>query len=341
MLTLVSKNRPPAGKALAGVVPANRRILLIDDSPAIHEDIRKILCPPGGNRVALDRMEADLFDEVVREAPDEFQLDSAYQGPEALAMLRDAHGQGRPYSLAFVDVRMPPGWDGIETINQLWRVDPDLQVVICTAYSDHSWAEIIRKLAPTDGLLILRKPFEAVEIRQLAHTLTTKWMLRQQARLHLFELQAEIKRRTLELVKTTEELRRESAERERIETELRLAQKLDAMGLVAAGIAHEISTPVQYVGDSVDLLRHAFGSLRDINARFRAVLEGMGNEEIRRAVADAEDSVSRPLIERDIGEALDGINQRKFLSRQISGRDRDGFGICVFYAHPYFLVFTQ
>ena len=106
---------------------------------------------------------------------------------------------------------MPPGWDGIETINQLWRVDPDLQVVICTAYSDHSWSEIIRRLAPTDGLLILRKPFDAVEIRQLAHTLTTKWTLRQQARKHLYNLQAEVKRRTLELVKTTEELKRESA----------------------------------------------------------------------------------------------------------------------------------
>ena len=76
-------------------------------------------------------------------ALDEYQIDSAYQGPEALALLRDAHARGRPYALAFVDVRMPPGWDGIETINQLWRVDPDLQVVICTAYSDHSWSEII------------------------------------------------------------------------------------------------------------------------------------------------------------------------------------------------------
>ncbi len=202
---------------------------------------------------------------------------------------------------------MPPGWDGIETINQLWRVDPDLQVVICTAYSDHSWSEIIRRLAPTDGLLILRKPFDAVEIRQLAHTLSTKWMLRQQARTHLFNLQAEVKRRTLELVKTTEELKRESEARERIETELRLAQKLEAVGLVASGIAHEISTPVQFVGESVELLRHAFASLHQVNNKLRAMLERSGTDEVRRAIADADRALSLPVIERDIGEALDGM----------------------------------
>src|SRR5688500_2848555 len=218
----------------------HRRILLCDDSPAIHEDIRKILSARGGLSDDLDRMEADLFDqEPATDARDEYQIDSAYQGAEALALVRDAHAEGRPYSLAFVDVRMPPGWDGIETINQLWRVDPDLQVVICTAYSDHSWSEIIRKLAPSDNLLILRKPFAAVEIRQLAHTLTTKWSLRQQTRRHLLDLRGEVKKFSLELVRTAEELRRVSAERERIETELRLAQKLESLGLVSAGIAHE------------------------------------------------------------------------------------------------------
>ena len=312
MQNLARSRRPtrPDGTIEAGSDPG-RRILLCDDSPAIHEDIRKILGARGRGTDALDRMEADLFEDGAGLAPqselDGYQIDSAYQGPEALAMVRAAHAEGRPYCLAFVDVRMPPGWDGIETINQLWRVDPDLQVVICTAYSDHSWSEIIRRLAPTDGLLILRKPFDAVEIRQLAHTLSTKWTLRQQARKHLFSLQAEVKRRTLELVKTTEELKRESEARERIETELRLAQKLEAVGLVASGIAHEISTPVQFVGESVELLRHAFSSLHQVNNKLRAMLERSGTDEVRRAIADADRALSLPVIERDIGEALDGM----------------------------------
>jgi two-component system, NtrC family, sensor kinase len=309
----LARSRRPTrldGTNEAGSDPG-RRILLCDDSPAIHEDIRKILSARGSGTDALDRMEADLFDDSTGLVPpgdlDSYHIDSAYQGPEALAMVRAADSEGRPYCLSFVDVRMPPGWDGIETINQLWRVDPDLQVVICTAYSDHSWSEIIRRLAPTDGLLILRKPFDAVEIRQLAHTLSTKWMLRQQARKHLFNLQAEVKRRTLELVKTTEELRRESEARERIETELRLAQKLEAVGLVASGIAHEISTPVQFVGESVDLLRHAFSSLHQVNNKLRAMLERSGTDEVRRAIADADRALSLPVIERDISEALDGM----------------------------------
>ena len=284
----------------------NRRILLVDDNPAIHDDIRKILCPPSHATPALDRLEADLFDEVpAGPAHTHYHIDSAFQGREALELLRAGRAEGRPYALAFVDVRMPPGWDGIETISHLWREDADLQIVICTAYSDHSWGEIIKRLAPTDGLLILRKPFDGVEIRQLAHALTAKWLLRQQVRQHLSDLEAQISHRTLELYQTEEKLRRESAERERIETELRLAQKLEAVGLVTSGISHEISTPVQFVGESVELLRHAFASLRGVNARFRGVLQSVGTEDMKRAIAEAEASVSLATIETDIAESLD------------------------------------
>jgi two-component system NtrC family sensor kinase len=286
----------------------HRRILLCDDSPAIHDDIRKVLCPASVADTTAAQLEADLFGGAsLPSNSDEYQIDSAFQGSEAATLVQRAREEGRPYAMAFVDVRMPPGWDGIETINQLWRIDSDLQVVICTAYSDHSWPEIIRRLAPTDGLLILRKPFDAVEIRQMAHTLTSKWMLRNEARRHLVELRAEMKRRTLELVRTTEELKRESAERERIETELRLAQKLEAVGLVASGIAHEISTPIQFVGDSVEFLRSAFGALRDVNGRFHHLLAGSAEENAQRAVKMADERLALAASERDIVDALDGM----------------------------------
>ena len=307
MYSLVNKPDGGEGRAAAPAAALHRRILLCDDSPAIHEDIRKVLCPASVADAAVAQMEADLFGGGLPITSDEYEIDSAYQGSDAVPLVQRARDEGRPYALAFVDVRMPPGWDGIETINQLWRVDSDLQVVICTAYSDHSWPEIIRRLAPTDGLLILRKPFDAVEIRQMAHTLTSKWMLRNEARRHLVELQIEMKRRTLELVRTTEELRRESAERERIETELRLAQKLEAVGLVASGIAHEISTPIQFVGDSVEFLRNAFGALRDVNGRFHHLLAGNPEENAQRAVKMADERLALAASERDIVEALDGM----------------------------------
>src|SRR5205085_8835472 len=109
----------------------NRRILLVDDMPTIHEDFRKILAPQSPAKSALDAARAALFgDEPVADAAPQFELDSAYQGQEGLAKVQASLDKGLPYAMAFVDMRMPPGWDGVETIERLWQVDPRLQVVI-------------------------------------------------------------------------------------------------------------------------------------------------------------------------------------------------------------------
>ena len=84
---------------------------------------------------------------------------------------------GRPYTVAFVDVRMPPGWDGVETIKRIWQTCPELQIVICTAYSDYSWKAIIEHLGETQNLVILKKPFDSIEALELAHALAKKWEL--------------------------------------------------------------------------------------------------------------------------------------------------------------------
>lgn len=103
------------------------------------------------------------------------------QGQAALALVQKARQADRPYAVVFVDMRMPPGWDGLETIEHFWAVDPEIQAVICTAYTDHSWEEIIERLGSDDRLLILQKPFSGVEVSQLAMSLTTKWNLARQA----------------------------------------------------------------------------------------------------------------------------------------------------------------
>jgi DNA-binding LytR/AlgR family response regulator len=113
---------------------------------------------------------------------------------------------GRPYAMAFVDVRMPPGWDGIETSARLWEVTPGLQVVICTAYMDYSWEEMVEKLGYTDRLVILKKPFEAVEVLQLACALTEKWRLHQEAKGQLERLERLVRERTGVLENTNAEL---------------------------------------------------------------------------------------------------------------------------------------
>ncbi len=202
------------------VEPAHR-ILVIDDNPRIHEDIRKILCPAAAiHDLASDA--AAIFGEApVATELSNFEMDSALQGREGLALVERALAEQRPYSLAFVDVRMPPGWDGIETIQHLWRCHPELQVVICTAYSDHSWDEIIRKLGKTDNLLILKKPFDNVEVLQLAHALTKKWVITCQVQFRMENLESVVGRRTQELVRANEQLRAEVSRRAKMEMELR------------------------------------------------------------------------------------------------------------------------
>ncbi len=153
------------------------RILLVDDNPAIHEDFKKILAPQAGaGSEPLSNARSAFFgEEAAVEAQAEYLIDSAYQGEEALKMLIAAEEEGNPYAMAFVDVRMPPGWDGVQTIKEMWKRDANLECVICTAFSDYSWSEMANELGQSDKLLILKKPFDPVEARQLASTLTTKW----------------------------------------------------------------------------------------------------------------------------------------------------------------------
>ncbi|NWE80079.1 putative bifunctional diguanylate cyclase/phosphodiesterase [Pseudomonas yamanorum] len=181
---------------------ANRRILIVDDTASIHEDFRKILeADPNGGQ-SLDSIEETLFGTApaLRQT---FLLDSAYQGQEALALVTKALAANTPYALVFIDMRMPPGWDGLETIEQLWAIDPHLQIALCTAYSDYSFEAIDARLKYDDQLLILKKPFDNLEIRQMASALTWKWQLAQDAALKLMGLERTVEERVQELLKVS------------------------------------------------------------------------------------------------------------------------------------------
>jgi two-component system NtrC family sensor kinase len=242
----------------------NRRILLVDDMPTIHDDFRKILCPQAPAKSALEATRAALFgDEPPKAASSAapFELDSAYQGQEGLAKVEASLRQGRPYAMAFVDMRMPPGWDGVETIERLWQADPRLQVVICTAYSDTSWDEIFRRLDARDRLLILKKPFDNIEVRQLAQALTAKWQMTQQAALQIDSLEAAVDERTHRLLQANEALQVEITERKNLEAQLVQQEKLASIGQLAAGVAHEINNPIGYIFSNVGTLE---GYLQDL-----------------------------------------------------------------------------
>ncbi|WP_095079085.1 EAL domain-containing protein [Pseudomonas sp. Irchel s3h17] len=177
----------------------NRRILIVDDTAAIHEDFRKILAPGEKTEDTLSSAEATLFGAPVSSALEHFVLDSAFQGQEALAKVQAALDCEQPYAMAFIDMRMPPGWDGLETIERLWQVDPKLQIALCTAHSDYSWEDIAERLELSDSLLILKKPFDAIEIRQMASALTVKWQMTEDAALKRDQLEKAVEERTREL----------------------------------------------------------------------------------------------------------------------------------------------
>lgn len=202
----------------------NRRILIVDDNDAIHHDFQKILCPPLADG-ALDEVEASVFGATQQDRPSiQFTVDSTFQGEEAIAQVMTAARTGIRYAVAFIDVRMPPGWDGMETTLRLWEADPDIQVVICTAYSDYSWEDTVELIGRPDRLLILKKPFDGIEVLQLAHALTEKWSLLQVARANTEKLEAMIASRTEELTLANRKLAEEVAERTRKEEALKFAQ---------------------------------------------------------------------------------------------------------------------
>ncbi len=236
----------------------NRRILVIDDSPSIHEDFRKILLPPKDSG-ALDEARVALFGETLSLPPQErFEIEFADQGREGVGLVQSAEQEGRPYAIAFVDMRMPPGWDGLETIDHLWYVAPDLEIVICTAYSDHPWEDVSRRIGNTDKLLILLKPFNSIEVVQLANSLTKKWNLTRSVKLQIESLASCVSQRTAEL-REAHDLLQENISR-RI-AEIVTDQPQDAAAAAfrqkeefLAVMSHEILTPMNELVGKVSLL---------------------------------------------------------------------------------------
>jgi len=238
----------------------NHRILVIDDNKAIHEDFKKILGRKKAVSSNLTDAESSLFgDDAPAVQLPEFEIDSAFQGQEGFELIAKSLREDHPYSMAFVDVRMPPGWDGVETTAHIWEKYPDLQVVICTAYSDYSWQDMSSKLGFSDRLVILKKPFDNIEALQLAISLTEKWRLYQQARLRLGDLERMVEERTVALQKTNQDLAQAN---DLLKLATKTTQKM-AEGAVAASkakseflanMSHEIRTPMNGVVGMIDLL---------------------------------------------------------------------------------------
>ena len=424
----------------------NRRILIIDDNPAIHEDFRKILA---GSAEAGDfeAVSDELFGpDAARPNVGGFELESAFQGQEGLERVKRAVASARPYALAFIDVRMPPGWDGVETTTKLWEAYPDLQVVICTAYSDYAWDDMIAKVGQSDRLVILKKPFDNVEVLQLANALTEKWRLLQYAKLKIDGLEQAVAARTQQLRQSEERFKklcnfspfgifetdpsgrcsytnprwneisgrsREDnegmgwsqaihpeerqatlaawkvaaasgrewsseirllspsgqvrwgqmvtapmfslsggllgyvgtveditarkcieSERNAIEVQLRHAQKLEAIGQLAAGIAHEINTPTQYIGDNSRFVRDAFTDLTGLLEHYDKLLGACREQTVSPALIAEVDAARQTAdlgylmveIPKAIQQSLEGVGRVATIVRAMKEFSHPGTG---------------
>ncbi len=248
---------------MTAIAQGIRRVLVIDDNPEIHNDIRAILSPAQEN----DEFDSLLEDITGKAAPQHnqpvLQIESAFQGDEGVRMVRQARLEDRPYALAYVDMRIPPGLDGLETIKKLQREDDRLQYVIITAYSDHSWQDISDALTSRDNLLILKKPFESIEIRQTASALIEKWhiaMEREQILAALAMqrdmLEEQVRERTAELDKKNKLLSKEVEERKKAEEQIR--KHRDVLEEEVAQRSEQIIEQNKFLNTVINSLPHPF-----------------------------------------------------------------------------------
>ncbi|BBP82914.1 MULTISPECIES: ATP-binding protein [unclassified Pseudomonas] len=284
--------------------PGNRRILLIDDTPSIHDDFRKILAPEPSDTQALDAFEAQLFGTGPTTEAREFEIDSAYRGQDGLKLLEKALAEGRPYAMAFVDMRMPQGWDGVETIEHLWQADPRLQVVVCTAYADYSWEELLARLRVADRLLILKKPFDNIEVSQLACSLTAKWDMTQRLQQQMESLEHQVRVRTEDLTRTNSVLQQEIAERKQLESQLIQNEKLASIGQLAAGVAHEINNPIGFISSNHSTLETYFRELLEVLQAYESAEPSIADEDLKARVSALRKRVDLDYLKDDIPSLL-------------------------------------
>ena len=179
------------------------RLLIVDDDQAVHDEVWRILSirpedslSAGQAALPSGQAAADVH----------FVIESVYQQEQALTVLRQAKAADQPFALAFVNLEGPSGANGVETLRGFWQVDADLQAVLTTARSGYDWREVARQLGFSHNFVIVNKPFDRLEVLQLAASLALKWSYMRDAQQRLQDLNRLLEQQTDTLAATAREL---------------------------------------------------------------------------------------------------------------------------------------
>ncbi|MBN1983313.1 MAG: response regulator [Chitinivibrionales bacterium] len=228
------------------------RILIVDDNAEVHDDIRACIGIKNDREPSLtarahqsEQAGLPLEDDTMASEHFLYLVDDAYQGEEALAMVRTAAAADSPYSLIFMDIRMPPGMDGLQTMKKIWEKHPITEIIMCTAVADSDWDAIVSQFTDMDHLIFMKKPFDPATVQQTILALSRKWNLDRKNRQYRQLMEQEIDQRSMELDSMIEHL---AALRQRAEA------ATIAKSRFLSNMSHEIRTPLNGIMGMADLL---------------------------------------------------------------------------------------
>lgn len=235
----------------------NNRILIIDDDPGVRDSYNEILCPVLKEDVLSKG--ASLFDGPIQDTVSipwkQYDLTMAERGKDGIRAVEEAVGQKKPFAAAFIDMKMP-GLDGAETSKRIWAIVPDIKIVIVTAYSEYTPDDIIQ-VTGRDDIFYLRKPFNPEEIRQFARALTKEWNLEHERELLSSKLED-----------MNKNLQKKVAEQTAL---LIQSEKMASLGILAAGVAHEINNPISFIQGNLSSIKKYNSRIKDLLLKYEQI----------------------------------------------------------------------